>query len=293
MPKPSNNKRTSYIRVLATLLVAVLFVGSCTRYAQKVFYNRLLVTFVVNRVDKFFDLNEQQEAYLTKEVNRIKNWHKRTQMKLYAADIKELRKRIKRGLKQSDLNWLENRVVKHRKSLYLKVIPVASQFLTTVNKKQVDHMAKVLREQNAELDKELKKSKRVRYRKRANKIIDRVENFTGDLTAGQKKKILNHVDGLPDTVPAWLAYRRIKQKEFINILYKKPSKKQLTTLMQNYLLYQEKLFPKKFKKQCRQAYTSLLDVTLKVYPLLTKEQLKSLDEKLIEYQQLTSELARG
>ena len=215
---------TIYLKRAILLVFIFLVLGGCTRFTHKLFYNHLLVRYIISRVDNLFDLRPRQKAFLTNRLEDVKEWHRKYELPLYAIDLGIITKKFEdNSFQMKDLEWMMKRARVHRDSIYRKIMKTAVEFLFTLEKGQVEYLSIRLTEQNKEFRQELKKSKEKRYHELADQYISNFENFTSDFSRAQKKIILSKVKALPDTQAAWLEYREFRQKEFIEFLNSTPT----------------------------------------------------------------------
>ncbi len=279
-----------YKWLLTVVLVSLLAV-QCTKGIQKFAYNTLMPRMVLSRIDDFFDLNSKQSDFLRKRIRSHHRWHRRTQLKLYASDLRSLKKRFSRRFKAADFNWLRKRLIKHRTALYNRILPDMAKFLSTINKEQIDHFEEEVKDYNKDLEKELRKPRKKRHRKQLNRLIDNIEDMTDDLTDGQKGRIRNAYYRMPDTAGAWLAYRKEQQKSFITFMRTGPTEKQIYKDLRARLVFQEDNMPKKYKRRFTRNMEIIQTLVMKIDSMLTAEQRQNALKRIDEYLLLVSELA--
>ncbi len=106
-------------QLIFVVAVALLFFG-CIKAFSKIAYNNLLPKLILQRIDAFFDLTATQESYLKTRIAVHHHWHRTTQLRLYLADLKNLRGRFSAGLTGKDLDWLTSRLTSHKSPVKLK-----------------------------------------------------------------------------------------------------------------------------------------------------------------------------
>lgn len=278
----------------AILLVAVALLFSfCIRAFNKLAYNTLLPRIIVQRINKYFDLNSTQEAELKQKLKVHHAWHRETQLKLYVADLVEVKSRFARQLNDRDIDWLLGRLTLHRNTLFKRVIPDLATIMLTLEPRQVDHLEKELAEENAELRKRLTRPLAERQAEEFATVISHAENWAGKLSDEQKQRLREKYAAIPDSVGDWLDYRIDQQAVFLRLLRSKPTYKQLIADLEGRMVYQEKNIPKRFRSSFARTAGLMRQMILGADAILTAEQRKRVIQKADEYIQLLSELAQN
>ncbi|AFM12404.1 DUF6279 family lipoprotein [Turneriella parva] len=279
-------------RLRLTLLFAfVLSVACCTRALGKVAYNNLLPQIILNRIDEYFDLNSTQEKYLKARLQVHHAWHRTTQLKLYGADLKDLRSRLAATLTEADLLWLTDRLTRHRNAIYARIIPDLVNVLQTLSDDQLNHFQKKLDKENRELDEKLARPLSVRQQEEFQAIVKQIEEWTGSLTKLQKDMLRTKYVSIADSAVDWLRYREDQQGVFVRLLRSKPDHQTLKADLEGRMIYQERNVPQRFKVRFQRTLTLLKEMALTADKTLTPDQRMHALAKMDEYIQLVEEIS--
>lgn len=281
------------MKKFAILFLVLFSLQACTESLRKFAYNNLLVQLVMSRVDNVFNLNDKQESFLKKRLKIHHSWHRKTQLKLYTKDLNAFKARLERGLQKNDLNWLSRRVRRHAKVVYRRLIPDSSKFLVSLSPDQVKHMNEAWAERNEEIAAKLRRPKSVRHAETLEKIIDNIEDFTGDLSAAQKQMIKAEYKKMPDSGSMWMSYRRESLKRFTAFLNSKPSEKEIKAELTRRWLNFENNLPKKYKRSFNTYVTRINAMILKIDQSLTPVQRINAVKKTEEYIRMSRDLSQG
>lgn len=272
-------------------LVAALVLFSCVKAFSKLAYNNLLPKIILQRIDFYFDLNSDQRSRLIAQIALHHQWHRNSQLKLYLADLRDLRQRFAARLKPADLDWLTGRLTLHRNAIFARVIPDLAQVLQTLSPDQISNLEKKLAKENKELATKLARPQAVRQEEEFGLIVEQVESWAGSITDAQKTELRARYSAIPAAANDWLRYRENQQAVWIALLRSKPDYQRLKDDLDGRMLYQEKNVPKQFRASFARTLTLMKEMILTADKMLTAEQRAHVLKKTDEYIQLLADLA--
>lgn len=278
-------------RKLAVIFLALLLLAGCIKAFSKIAYNNLLPQIILSRVDGYFDLNSTQEKYLKSRIAVHHAWHRTTQLRLYIADLKELRQRFSAHLTPADLTWLTDRLSVHRNAIFARIIPDLVNILQTLGNEQIDYLQKKLAKENKELEEKLSRPLPVRQKEEFAAIVKQVEDWAGSLSDDQKEQLRQKYASMPVNAIDWLRYREEQQAVWIKLLRSKPDHQQLKADLEGRMIYQERNVPPRFKASFTRTLTLMKEMILTADRLLTPEQRAHVIGRADEYIRLMEELA--
>ena len=279
------------IRRLALIFIALLLLAGCIKAFSKIAYNNLLPQMILSRIDSFFDLNSTQQKYLKSRIAAHHAWHRTTQLKLYLADLKDLKRRFASQLGDKDLDWLTTRLTLHRNAIFSRIIPDLVNILQTLSDEQIDYLQKKLYKENKELDEKLARPLAVRQKEEFATVIKQVEDWAGPLSDSQKEQLRVKYAAIPANAIDWLRYREEQQAIWLTLLRSKPDHQKLKADLEGRMIYQERNVPQRFKASFARTLTLMKEMILTADRLLTPEQRVHVIGKADEYIQLIEELA--
>lgn len=202
-------------RVLMGLaLIGFVMMPGCTRFVYKTAYNT--ADFLVMReLDRYFQLRDDQRAFLDSKIDRLHAWHRHQELPRYAAALRGFRERFARGLKPADIDWLFARSNEFRDTAFRRVCDDAVVFLNTLRPEQVRHLQAAFEESNAEIAEQLQAPRNERVAERRDDTLEFLRDWTGGLRPEQQTMIAGRLEKLPELDRSRLRFRRERQAEFL------------------------------------------------------------------------------
>jgi len=214
----------SVIKVTLVLMLAWLAAG-CT--ALRLAYDHA-DTWVLYRANSYLDLGAKDSEELEERIDEFFAWHRRNALPQYARMSDDAAKRVARGLSREDVVWGYDSLVAHaRQSLHVAAERIAP-LLDRLTPKQVAQMEKQFADDNRKFAREyLRGSEAERRKRRAQRLEERLEDWVGNLSAGQLEKVVQFsartalFDELRDRD------RRRMQAELVDMIRKREAQKRL------------------------------------------------------------------
>jgi hypothetical protein len=268
-------------RALLAALVATLAVACSS--ATRVAYNNapLAAAWVV---DDWFDLHDGQREWVKERFARLLAWHRASELPAYERLLQDTAARAASRLTEEDARRIhgEMRALYYR--VVRKAIPDMADFLLQVHPEQVGFLERKFAEDNARVVKEsLKGTPKERLQARVKRYTDRVEDWTGNLSAAQRDLVRARVSAMEDLTEEWLGDRRFRQAETIALLRARPSREaaiaSLTRILVDSDSWRRPEYVAKLKARDAQVFAMIaaLDATL------TPEQRGRLQRRLAGY----------
>lgn len=179
------------------LLVAL--VSGCSSFG--LIYNRL-DTLVHLEVGRYVDLTPAQRADFDLRFSELWRWHRTTQLKLYADDLREFAETAALPVSAEEVEALTQRARAHAVRLADQTVDRFASGVATLNDAQVDDLLKELAERNAKERKKALKLDDDQWReKRAKESIERLDDWAGSVTPEQRQRIREWAAGLVRQLP--------------------------------------------------------------------------------------------
>lgn len=222
---------SSVIKVTLALALAWLLAG-CT--ALRLAYDNA-DTWILFRANSYLDLDARGSEELAERVDEFFAWHRRNALPLYARDSDEAAKRVARGLSRDDVVWGYDSIVAHaRQSLHVAAERIAP-LLDRLTPQQVAHMEKQFADDNRKFAREyLRGTEAERRKRRAKRLEERLEDWVGNLSAGQLEKVVQFsartmlFDELRDRD------RKRMQAELVDMIRRREARKRLPDWASNW-----------------------------------------------------------
>ena len=205
------------VKLIASLLLC-LTLGACSTKMAYNYLDWILEWYVGDLVS----LTEDQEWQFRNALARQLDWHRKKQLPLYVKSLNDLHNAIDNEFTLESLQRMYNEQENGLNELIKQITPTLSELLATLTDSQVEQLMESLEEQNQELEEEyVKKPSDELVAQRAERMIDRAENWVGTLNESQTQLITNWSRQIRPTAEQWIANRRAWQTKLGSSLREK------------------------------------------------------------------------
>jgi hypothetical protein len=212
-----------YARHALVAAAAALVLAACSSVTRVAYNNAAFAATWV--VDDWFDLHDGQRDWVKERFGRLLAWHRASELPAYERLLQDTAARAATRISEEDarrtnreLRILYQRIVRH-------AIPDMADFLLLVHPEQVAHLERKFAEDNAKAVKEsVKGTPQERREARAKRFVERIEDWTGRLSAAQRELVRARVDAMEDITDEWLGDRRYRQAETLALVRARPSR---------------------------------------------------------------------
>jgi hypothetical protein len=214
------------------LLLAAVMLGACSR-AELLYDNAdwLIYRWATDLVDA----DNAQKAVWRGRFETLLDEHREQLLPRVVAWLNEIERQAGRGLDAQRLNCLIEQTDALYKDHARLVVPLAVDILEALSPQQQDHLAQRLAERNDEYAEEyLDPDPDTRRALRIERYIERVERWTGTLTAAQRTTMAQAIERMPDTAAPWFAYRRAQQGRLLGLLRNGAPRDELSGFLQDW-----------------------------------------------------------
>ena len=223
---------TRAARLAAALLLALALAG-CS--VARVAYTNAPPA-IAWMVDDWFDLQDGQRDWVKERAARLIAWHRASELPEYERFLQEIAVRLARGIREDDARWafLGGRNL-YRRAVE-KMLPDMTDFLLQVTPEQVAYLEKKFDKDNEKAFAEAGATPKERGERRAKRFVERLEDWTGRLTAAQRELVAARVKAMPDVTDDWLGDRQRRQAELVKLLKAKPSREAMSAGLRRIVL---------------------------------------------------------
>lgn len=174
---------------LATgLALLVLLAAGCTRIG--LVYNRL-DTLAHFQIGRYVDLTPQQRADFDTRFAATWAWHRRSQLPLYAADLRELARTAAAPMSVQKVEQLGARWREHADLTTRESLKVAAPTLAALSDAQVGELLAAAEKRAAKEKQKLAKLDDTEWREfRVDQAADRLDEWTGAITPQQRARLV-------------------------------------------------------------------------------------------------------
>lgn len=214
----------SIARVASSVALAVLL-GGCAM--ARIAYNNAepLVRYTAH---DYFDLDEGQSGEFRKRLLQFHDWHRRTELPVYADLLRTALTRGAKGVSREDLTWAAEELRARYRVLITKAVEDAAPILVTLTPPQIVELEKRLAKANAKYAREfLPADKDRRFRAQAKRLLGRFEDWTGTLSDEQEDRIGRFVKAHMHTTQMRFENRKRWQREAVGLIRQVRTPKEL------------------------------------------------------------------
>lgn len=170
------------------------------------------------QLDRYFDLTSTQKRFLGARLTHILERHRAEALPKYRSLLVQLQHALHDELTDEEVDWVFDAYVELRTELFELMVEDGADFLASVDDRQLRYLARTFERENRELADRLAVSQRVRLSERASATVEWLDDWLGPLTAEQDERVRAMSLALPDTLQAWLDYRRHRQHAFLALV---------------------------------------------------------------------------
>jgi hypothetical protein len=267
----------------ALLLAAVAALAVACSSLTRVAYNNapFAATWMV---DDWFDLHEGQREWVKGRLELYVAWHRASELPAYEKLLQDTAARAATRLTEEDMRraWREMRALYQR--AVRQAIPDMADFLRQVRPEQVEHLERRFAEDNEKMIKEsLRGTPRERREARAKRYVERIDDWTGRLTAAQRDLVGAHVAAMDDLAEEWMGDRRFRQSETLGLLRSRPSRDGLIAGLTRILIDSDSWRRPEYVAKLRARDEKVIAMLAALDATLTGEQRSKLHRKLGGY----------
>jgi len=225
-------------------------------------------------VDDLITLNEDQEWKLRDAIESTLTWHRVNQIPFYITTLEELENAVKSEI---TVKFLKRFYFAHEKGwmeLKYHITPTLAGLLKTLSTNQVDELEENMQEQERDLrEKYVEKPVKELIEERTHRMIDRIEDWIGDLNKKQQQIVVNWSHEINQVANQWAYSRQQWQTNLIKIVRESRNKPEFNALMMEHFQNSRKYWPEGYEA----AYYQNVDLTLKMIADISNEM--SIDQK--------------
>src|SRR5262245_3214593 len=223
--------------------------------------------------DHYLDLTSDQRRDLSQRLAPILARHRHEALPQYEAFLVQSRQRLERGLTSQDIDWVYANYDRLRADLFERVIADSGVLLASVDSSQVRTLEAALQKDNAKVARIVQLPAPERLKKRADKIIDWLEDWLGSLSKDQEAQIRQWSLMLPDNLQFWATYQQQRQQELLDFLRQPRTPESVTRELDALLVvYPDQTGPPVYHEAIRQMRTAVKTMALAVDQQVTADQ---------------------
>ena len=225
------------------------------------------------RANTYFDLDADQRRDFSARLDRLLAWHRYEQLPEYSSFLSTAKSKAEHGLKRDDVAWFIDGFKARYRTIANRGNNDAAEILATLTPEQIVAVQKQFEKDNRKFanEHELEGSLDERRHARLKKMINQIEDWTGNLTREQEHKVAALLEPIPMVERLRHQDRMRRQHEFIELL-KTRSAKDFAPRLQQWLLAWEQGRAPEFARMSDEVFEHRMQFFMAVEKLLTPEQ---------------------
>jgi len=266
-----------------TVILLLLLIQGCSLIT--VGYNNFDV-YLRYKINSYATFTDEQKIIIRREVDDYMAWHRQYALPEYIIFLEDLLRLIQQAQppESADVARLRARV----NALYIAsvspAIPPAAKFLSELNEPQIAQLKIAFAQENKKRKQEwLGNSAEENLQKRAQRTLDFMEDFVGNLDAKQKEKIRAASIQLPFATEVFFAQRVANQEALIMLLNNKSSANQVAEFLTSRLQTPALSRTAQEHALLEQFQTAADAMVAYTFLLLNAEQKNTLQKTIVDY----------
>jgi hypothetical protein len=203
------------LRLWAPIVASCLAATSCSM--AKFGYDTL-PTWAQWQVQRYFDLDDAQRELVSRHLDDLHRWHRRSQLPQYVGFLQEVDDGLRTRVDAADIGRWRDRIGEAWAPVADRLAPGLAELALTLRPEQIERARKRLDERSEELRRDYLPEGKPSDEARAERVVKRAEFFLGRLGRQQKRELEALAAALPATEETWLAERESRQRRFVALL---------------------------------------------------------------------------
>ena len=203
---------------LLCLMAMMVVVAGCS--SIKLTYNHG-DTLLYWWLDTYVDLDGDQADWVKKDIDKLFQWHRQTQLKQYSAILTKAQRQMAGDMTQADLLADYKDIKTYTEQLAMHAVPDLADLARSVKPEQIAQMEKKFAKNNDDYRKKfLKGDLEKRQSVRFDKSMEQLELWFGRFSSDQKAVLRRASDARPQDSEIFLAERMRRQQKILAMLRK-------------------------------------------------------------------------
>lgn len=214
------NTPLPYFRPLHTLMLALLLVIVTGCSGLRLAYNNG-DTVLYWWLNAYVDLDRDQKDWVRDDINKLFDWHRKTQLKDYVEILRTGQKQLQGNVTQADLIADYTEVKQRTQTLLLKAAPELADLARSLKPEQIAQLEKKFKSNNDDYRKKyLSGDQENRQKLRYKKAMEQFELWFGSFSSEQEAVLRKASDARPLDSEIWLDERMRRQRNVLSLVNK-------------------------------------------------------------------------
>lgn len=276
---------------LVSILVWVLVLQGCA--ALQLTYNNA-ETLVRYFAWDYVEPDQQQAEALQEKVVRLHQWHRVNELPTYTAFMEDAGRRVARGLNRADVDWAISSMRTTYRRLSAKAADEVAPILVTLRPEQIETLEKRLAKDQAKYARDWLSGNAARRERRATeRMVERFEEWTGDLNESQRALIGIFVREHPRIAEIRLEDRKRWQREAVEDIRRFRKVDELAPRLSKLFSEPDSARGELYRSETGRWENGVANLILEMERTLTEEQRARVQKRIARYAEDFRALARS
>ena len=235
-------------------------------------------------VDDYVDMSGSQKDWVKERFARTLAWHRTTELPEYRRLLESVAEKAEEPFNAADVGNVYRELRRYYNRTAEQLLPHVADFLLQLDAEQVAQLEKKFSEDNRKVARERPKGTPEEIlRKRAERLFAHFEEFTGRLSAGQRRLVMEHIARHADLTDLRMEDRRARQAATLALIRARPEREQYIAELRKLVIETDSTRRPEYREALdkRQAQTIAMIVALS--ETLSPEQRDHLQRRLRGY----------
>jgi len=171
-------------------------------------------------LNAYLDLDSDQSDWVKKDIDKLFQWHRATQLRDYAGLLTKMQRQLGDGTVTQDELLSDYRDVKARTELLaFKALPELADLAMSIKPDQIGQMEQKFAKNNDKFRREfMSGSVEDQHKARFKKAMDQLTLWFGGFSRDQEAQLRRASDARPLDNEIWLQERMLRQKKIVSLL---------------------------------------------------------------------------
>ena len=217
-PKPATRGPRFRTRIIAALCGLALLLSGCS--ALRIGYSQA-ADLAYWWLDGYADFNGEQTRRIREALAQWFVWHRKTQLPDYAQLLVRAQAEVRGDTTPARVCEWQGELLKRAHVAWEQAAPAAAEWALSVTPQQIQHIERRYAKANDEFrDDYLQEDPRERTEATIKRTVERAESLYGRLDVAQRTRIAAAMARSPFDPELWLAERKLRQQEALQLLRK-------------------------------------------------------------------------
>jgi hypothetical protein len=281
--------KTVYLARFLLLCAAALLAGACGM-GVKLAYNNVAMVYdnaapmLTWMVDDYVDMNGTQKDWVKERIARSLAWHRANELPEYRRFLEAVAEKAEGTFTPADVDSAYRELRGHYTRVAEHLLPHVADFLMQLDADQVRQLERKFAEDNRKALKEQPKgTPEERLQRRAERLFTHVEEFTGHLSAAQRKLLTDHLSRHADLTDMRMVDRRARQVATLALIRARPERERFIAELRKLMVDSDAIRRPEYRDAVQRRGEQTRDMLSELSATLSTAQRQHLQRRLRGY----------